>query len=69
MDEFIILSQQDLRAAMRFGDYVDAVAAASGCSRKAGARRRCRRRSTSRTAPFTSSRRACRADRATLPSR
>src|SRR5215468_7720805 len=26
MDEFIILSQQDLRAAMRFGDYVDAVA-------------------------------------------
>jgi ornithine cyclodeaminase/alanine dehydrogenase-like protein (mu-crystallin family) len=26
MDEFIILSQQDLRAAMRFGDYVEAVA-------------------------------------------
>src|SRR5215470_17854740 len=26
MDEFIILSRQDLRAAMRFGDYVDAVA-------------------------------------------
>src|SRR5258707_675203 len=26
MDDFIILSQQDLRAAMRFGDYVEAVA-------------------------------------------
>src|SRR5262249_19348695 len=26
MDEFIILSQQDLRAAMRFGDYLEAVA-------------------------------------------
>jgi len=26
MDDFIILSQQDLRASMRFGDYVDAVA-------------------------------------------
>jgi ornithine cyclodeaminase/alanine dehydrogenase-like protein (mu-crystallin family) len=26
MDEFIILSRQDLRAAMRFGDYVEAVA-------------------------------------------
>jgi ornithine cyclodeaminase/alanine dehydrogenase-like protein (mu-crystallin family) len=26
MDEFIILSQRDLRAAMRFGDYVEAVA-------------------------------------------
>src|SRR5262249_45336070 len=26
MDEFIILSQQDLRSAMRFGDYVEAVA-------------------------------------------
>jgi ornithine cyclodeaminase/alanine dehydrogenase-like protein (mu-crystallin family) len=26
MDDFVILSQQDLRAAMRFGDYVEAVA-------------------------------------------
>jgi len=26
MDDFIILSQQDLRTSMRFGDYVDAVA-------------------------------------------
>jgi hypothetical protein len=26
MDEFIILSRQDLRAAMRFGDYVEAIA-------------------------------------------
>src|SRR6516164_43178 len=26
MDEFIILSRQDLRAAVRFGDYVEAVA-------------------------------------------
>ena len=26
MDDLIILSQQDLRAAMRFGDYVEAVA-------------------------------------------